>query len=179
MKTHVEAPTGLDELFFHELQDIYDAEKQMVTALPKMTQAAASPALAAAFTDHLVQTQTHVERLEAVFESLGIAKKGVPCPGMEGLIEEGEEMIDQEFEDATRDAGLIGAAQKMEHYEIAAYGTLIAHALRLGYTEDAGLLRQTLGEEKETDLLLSDLAASEVNGEAEDGTDEDEGDASI
>lgn len=180
MKSKTESPTGLNELFVSELKDIYDAEKQLVKALPKMAKAASSEKLAAAFTDHLAQTKGHVERLESVFESLETAKRGTHCPAMEGLIEEGKGVIEENFDDATRDAGLIAAAQKVEHYEIATYGTLVAHARHLGREEIIELLQQTLDEEKETDSLLTELAESEINIEAQavetESEDEDERD---
>jgi len=177
MATKSEPLTGLEKLFVEEIRDLYDAEKQLVKALPKMAKAASSPKLSAAFTDHLGQTRGHVERLESVFQSIDFVAKGKKCAAMEGLVEEGKEIIEEDIDDATRDAGLIGAAQKVEHYEIASYGTAIAHARRLGYTEVIDLLKQTLDEEKEADELLTELAETEVNLEADDGTEEDDEDA--
>jgi ferritin-like metal-binding protein YciE len=156
----------MTELFVDELKDILDAEKQLVKALPKMAKAAASEKLQAAITDHLAQTKEHVNRLERVFQSLDMAARGKHCAAMEGLIEEGKEVIEMDLEDAVRDAGLIGAAQKVEHYEIASYGTLIAHARRLGHDEAVTQLQQTLDEEKQTNDSLTELAESEVNVEA-------------
>ncbi|MFO1021251.1 MAG: ferritin-like domain-containing protein [Planctomycetales bacterium] len=157
----------LDDLFVHGLKDIYNAEKQLVKALPKMAKAANSEDLKAGFEEHLEQTREHVNRLEKIFKSLDVAARGIKCAAMEGLVEEGGEMIDEEAEPAVRDAGLIAAAQKVEHYEIATYGTLATYADQLGYDKAAGLLRQTLEEEKETDQKLTELAMSEINQEAE------------
>jgi len=156
----------LDDLFIHELRDIYNAEKQLVKALPKMAKAASSERLQAGFQEHLQQTQGHVDRLETIFESLEVKGSGVKCAAMEGLVEEGAEAIDMDAEPPVRDAGLIAAAQKVEHYEIASYGTLATFAELLGHSEAVELLQQTLAEEKETDQKLTQLAESEINQEA-------------
>jgi ferritin-like metal-binding protein YciE len=149
------------------LKDVYDAEKQLVKALPKMAKASTSEKLQAGFEEHLRQTEGHVERLETIFKSLGVAAKGTKCAAMKGLVEEGSEMISEHAEDAVKDAGLIMAAQKVEHYEIATYGTLVTFAELLGQSEARELLEQTLQEEKETDEKLTDLAESEINVEAQ------------
>lgn len=159
--------SALNELFVEELKDILDAEKQLVKALPKMAKAATSEKLQGAFTEHLEQTKGQVERLEKVFQSLDVAARGKHCAAMEGLVEEGKEVIEDDLEDAVRDAALIGAAQKVEHYEIASYGTLIAHARLLGRDDAVSLLQETLDEEKQTDENLTELAESEINIEAE------------
>jgi ferritin-like metal-binding protein YciE len=156
----------LDDLFAHGLRDIYNAEKQLVKALPKMAKATASEKLRAGFEEHLEQTEGHVERLETIFNSLDLSSRGVKCKAMAGLVEEGGEMIDEDAEPAVKDAGLISAAQKVEHYEIASYGTLIAFAELLGHSDAVDLLKQTLEEEKQTDEKLSELAESEINVQA-------------
>ncbi len=169
--------SALEELFVDELKDIFDAEKQLVKALPKMAKAATSDKLQGAISEHLEQTKGHVQRLEKVFQSLDMAARGKHCMAMEGLISEGKEIIEDDLDDAVRDAALIGAAQKVEHYEIASYGTLIAHARHLGHDEAIELLQETLDEEKQTDENLTELAESEVNIEAEtEGEDEAEED---
>ena len=157
---------SLDDLFIHELKDLLSAEKQLVKALPKMAKGAASEALRESFEDHLEQTKGHVERLEAIFENLGKAARAEHCKGMEGLIEEGSKLLEEEGEGMVKDAALIGAAQRVEHYEIAAYGTARALAELLGNKQAVKLLQQTLDEEKETDEKLTELAMSEVNVEA-------------
>ncbi|UPK70643.1 ferritin-like domain-containing protein [Chitinophaga filiformis] len=155
------------QLFVDQLKDIYWAEKALVKALGKMQKAATSEELADAITTHQEQTREHVARLERVFESIGQTAKAKKCPAMEGLIEEGQEVIDDTEEDsAVRDAGLIVCAQKIEHYEIATYGSLRTLANRMGHEEAVQLLEQTLNEEKETDVLLTQLAESSVNEEA-------------
>lgn len=174
MKAHTKSGSALNELFIEELKDILDAEKQLVKALPKMAKAATSEKLQEAFTEHLKQTKGQVERLEKVFQSLDVAARGKHCEAMEGLVEEGKEVIEDDLEDAVRDAALIGAAQKVEHYEIASYGTLIAHARLLGHEDAVTLLQETLEEEKQTDGNLTELAESEINIEAEESDDEDE-----
>ena len=157
----------LDDLLQHELKDLYSAETQLVKALPKMAKAATNPQLKSGFEEHLDQTKEHVERLKEISELLGILLTGHKCKAMEGLIEEGGELISEDAEDAVRDAGLIGAAQRVEHYEIAAYGTAKALAFQLGHHEVVELLEETLNEEKETDAKLTELALSQVNEEAE------------
>lgn len=154
-------------LYVEELRDIYSAEKQLTKALPKMAKAAASEELRSGFTEHLEQTRGHVERLEQIFEALGERAGGKKCVGMEGLIEEGSEVMQEDFDGDVMDAALISAAQRVEHYEIAAYGTVCAFADLLGETEQASLLRQTLDEEKATDEKLTELS-QEVNVAAND-----------
>jgi len=145
---------GLKELYVDELKDLYNAENQLVKALPKAAKAASSEELRAGFEEHLEQTKSHVQRLEQIFEMLDESPKGKKCKGMEGLIEEGSEIMEEDFEGALLDAALIGAAQRVEHYEIAAYGTVRAFAEELGESEHASLLAETLEEEKETDLIV-------------------------
>ncbi len=166
------AAEGFRELYIAELKDIYSAENQLVKALPKMAKASTSDELRSGFEEHLEQTKGHVERLEQIFEMLGESPKGKKCAGMEGLVEEGSEMIKEDFEGSVKDAGLIGAAQRVEHYEIAAYGTVRALAETLGETEHVSLLEETLEEEKETDEKLTELAKT-INQEAE-GDEEEE-----
>lgn len=163
----------LDELFLEEIRDLYDAEKQLTKALPKMAKAAVSDELRSAFEEHLEQTQGHVARLEQVFESIGEKARGKKCAAMAGLIEEGQEMAKETEETPVRDAGLIAAAQKVEHYEISAYGSARTHAELLGHEDAVQLLEQTLGEEKETDEKLTELAQN-VNVEANSGEDGEE-----
>jgi ferritin-like metal-binding protein YciE len=158
--------TNLEELFQHDLRDTLDAEKQLLKALPKMAKACTSEDLRAAFEEHKAVTEKQVERLETIFQSLGKAARGKHCAGMEGLIKEGQQLIEENDASAALDAGLIGAAQKVEHYEIAAYGTLATYAKMLGNEEALSLLVETLDEEKQTDEKLTDLAA-EINFEAE------------
>jgi ferritin-like metal-binding protein YciE len=156
----------LNDLFNHELKDLYSAEKQLVKALPKMAKAATNEDLKAGIEEHLEQTKGHVDRLDQIAGKLGNALTGHKCKAMEGLIEEGSELISEDGDDSVRDAGLIGAAQRVEHYEIAAYGTARALANQLGHDDIADLLEQTLEEEKATDQKLTELAESAVNAEA-------------
>ena len=156
---------SLHGLYLDELRDIYSAEKQLTKALPKMARAAASEELRNGFTEHLEQTNGHIERLEQIFEALGERASGKKCVGMEGLITEGSEVMEDGFEGNVLDAALISAAQRVEHYEIAAYGTLCAFADLLGETQHASLLRETLEEEKQTDEKLSELS-DEINAAA-------------
>jgi ferritin-like metal-binding protein YciE len=156
----------LEDLLVEQLRDLYNAENQLVKALPKMAKAAATPALQQGFEEHLEQTRGHVNRLEQVFERLGQKARGKKCEAMIGLVEEGKEIIDEDAEPAVKDAGLIAAAQKVEHYEIATYGTVRTWAQRLGYDDAAQLLQQTLQEEEETDRKLTRIAESMVNEEA-------------
>ena len=160
------AAENLQELFVEELRDIYDAEKQLTKALPKMAKAAESEALRAAFEEHLEITRMHVERAEEVFKVLGVAARGKPCAGMKGLIEEGSEKIEELEKGSTLDAALIASAQKVEHYEIATYGTLATFADVLNLQEAKDLLGQTLEEEKEADEKLTGIAG-QINPEAE------------
>jgi ferritin-like metal-binding protein YciE len=156
----------LQDLFIDVLKDTYDAEHQITKALPKMAKAASTPELKAAFEDHLLQTETHISRLEQVFEGQGKKATRKSCKGMKGLLEEGSELIKEDAEPSVLDAGLIAAAQKVEHYEISAYGTLIAYANLLGANDAVGLFQQTLDEEKQTDKNLTELAESSINIEA-------------
>ncbi|AWO01405.1 ferritin-like domain-containing protein [Chitinophaga alhagiae] len=153
-------------LFMEELKDIYWAEKHLVKALPKMQKAATTMELVNAFADHLTATKEHVSRVEEIFELMGMRPVAKKCEAMEGLVAEAQELIEEEEESAVLDAGLIIAAQKVEHYEIAAYGSLRTLATRMGHTDAANLLEQTLDEEKETDSLLTQIAESSVNEEA-------------
>jgi len=156
----------LEDLLHHELKDLYSAENQLVKALPKMAKAATNPELKAGFEEHLEQTREHVERLDEISSQLGKKLTGHKCKAMEGLIQEGADLIDEDAEDSVRDAGLIGAAQRVEHYEIAGYGTARALAARLGKEDIADVLAQTLDEEKETDAKLTEIAESAVNADA-------------
>jgi ferritin-like metal-binding protein YciE len=158
---------SLEDLFIDELKDMYNAENQLTRALPKMAKKANSDELRKAIETHLEETQNQIERLEKVFEELNQTAKGKTCQAMKGLIEEGTEIMEETSEDVVRDAGIISAAQKVEHYEIASYGTLVTFAKNLGYNKAAELLEQTLEEEKKTDQLLTDLAVSGINQEAE------------
>ena len=157
---------NLSNLFLNELKDVYNAEKQIVTALPRMAKAASSPDLAEAFAAHLAETHGHVQRLERIFESLGQTARGKKCKGMEGLLEEGKEILEEEGEDSVIDAALISAAQRVEHYEMAAYGCLKAYAELLGYSDAVKLLNQTLEEEEAADEKLSTLADGGINSAA-------------
>ena len=157
---------SLETLYVEELRDIYNAENQLLKALPKMAKAAASPELKQAFEDHLEQTEEHVERLDEIFEKLDKKPTGKTCQAMKGLVEEGAEIMEHEGEDFVIDAGLIAAAQKVEHYEIASYGTVRAWADMLGEEDAAELLQQTLDEEGETDKRLTELAEEIVNVQA-------------
>jgi ferritin-like metal-binding protein YciE len=152
------ADKGLRELYIDELKDLYNAEGQLVRALPKMAKGADSEELRHGFEEHLEQTKGHVQRLEEIFEALGESPKGKKCKGMQGLIEEGAEVLDEDYEGSILDAALIGAAQRVEHYEIAAYGTARAMAEVLGESNHVTLLTDTLQEEKETDEKLTELA---------------------
>jgi ferritin-like metal-binding protein YciE len=156
----------LQKLFVSELRDIYHAEGQLLKALPKMAEAASSEELKEAFETHLKETEEHVERLEEVFELLGEKPKGKVCHGMKGLIEEGSEILEEDGEDSVLDAGIIVAAQKVEHYEIAAYGSVRTFAELLGQNEAVELLQATLDEESAANELLNKLAQDSVNPEA-------------
>jgi ferritin-like metal-binding protein YciE len=158
---------------------MYDAEKQLTKALPKMAKAASSEELRAAFESHLEETRGHIDRLEQVFEQLDEPVKGKHCDGIAGIIEEGKSMMEEKLDDTTMDAALIGAGQKAEHYEMASYGTLIAGAQGMGHNEAAMLLQETLDEEKAADEKLNELAEGGINQEAADAAhagDEDEED---
>ena len=153
----------LHDLMIAELKDLYSAETQLVRALPKMAKAAGNENLKKAITAHLEQTKGQVARLEEIFGMLDTSPRGKKCKAMEGLCEEGAEMAEEEGEDQVRDAGIIASAQRVEHYEIAAYGSTIAFARQMGHDEIVTLLEQTLEEEKATDVLLSELAMNDVN----------------
>jgi ferritin-like metal-binding protein YciE len=153
----------LKDLYIHELKDLYSSEKQIIKALPKMVKAATDEQLAAGFQKHLEQTKEHAVRLEKLLKSHEQTTRGPKCKGMEGVLEEGAEMIEEEAEDDVRDAGLIAAAQRVEHYEMAGYGTARAYAELLGDKEGAELLETTLKEEGETDKKLTKLAKSVIN----------------
>jgi ferritin-like metal-binding protein YciE len=165
---------SLDDLLVHELQDIYNAEGQILKALPKMTKAATHPELKQAFEEHRQQTEGQVRRLEQAFKLLGVPAKGKKCEGMAGLIEEGKKVMEQDAETAVMDAALIAAAQKVEHYEIASYGCILTYAEMLGYDQVHELLGQNLDEEETTDQKLTALAENVINQEAEDAGEEEE-----
>lgn len=162
------APTfnNLRDLYLNELRDLYSAETQLLDALPKMADAATSPQLKQAFTSHLAETQTHATRLEQIFSSLGEKPTGETCAAMKGLISEGEDYVKAGGDSSVRDAGLIGAAQRVEHYEMAGYGTARALAIRLNEKEAADTLGMTLEEEAAADKKLTTIAESEVNAAA-------------
>ena len=157
----------LEDLYTDLLKDLYSAEKQLVKALPKLAKNAQSPDLQMAFQEHLKQTEGHVERIERIFSDLDGSPRGKKCVGMEGLVEEGNELLKEKTEPDVLDAGLIAAAQKVEHYEIASYGTARAWAERLGYNQAARLLQQTLDEESMANEKLTRIAESHVNMEAQ------------
>lgn len=164
---------NLQELLVEEMRDIYNAEGQLLKALPKMAKAAQSERLKEAFERHLEETEQQIERLERAFESLGEPVKGKKCAAMEGLLTEGKEIMDEHKESPLLDAALICAAQKVEHYEIASYGTLCTWAELLGLDEVADLLKETLDEEKTTDETLTEIAESEINVEAVEAEEEE------
>ena len=153
----------LRDLYVHELKDLYSAEQQLIKALPKMAKAATNEELAAGFKEHLEQTREHAQRLERVLSALGQTTRGPKCQGMEGIVAEGAEMIEEEGDDEVKDAGLIAAAQRVEHYEMAGYGTARTYAELLDDNEGVKLLSQTFKEEKETDEKLTKLAKSAIN----------------
>ncbi len=154
------------DAFVDELRDTYSAEKQVSKALPKMAKAATSPELRAAFTTHLEETRGQIQRLEEVFASIGEKVKGKHCDGMAGIIEEGQGVMSEKYDDDTMDACLIAAAQRVEHYEMAAYGTLVAWAKTMGHNEAVQLLQETLDEEEAADEKLSGLAEGKINKQA-------------
>ena len=156
----------LKDLYIEELKDVYSAETQITEALPKMIKATSSSQLKSAFEDHLEQTQRQIERLEKIFAAHNESPKGKTCKGMQGLIKEGEEMMKERASDEVRDAALISAAQRVEHYEIAAYGTLRTYARMLNLNDDMKLLETTLNEESQTDEKLTKLAESSINQQA-------------
>ena len=176
------AQKTLQDAFIDEIRDIYDAERQLTRALPKLAKAATTPELKQAFTDHLAETENQIERLEKVFEALGERARGKRCEGMAGIIEEGSALLEEEFDEASLDAALIAAGQRAEHYEMATYGTLVAWARELGHMEVGEFLQQNLDEEKAADEKLSSMAEGGVNQEAAtafangtEGEEEDEG----
>jgi ferritin-like metal-binding protein YciE len=154
---------SLEKLYVEEVRDIYNAEKQLLRALPRMAKAAESAELSQEFTKHLRETQGHVQRLERILRDLGQAVRGKQCKGMMGLIEEGKEKLEEESEAAVLDAALIASAQKVEHYEIATYGCLRTYAQLLGYDQAAKLLEQTLAEEEAADKKLTELGEGGIN----------------
>ncbi len=157
---------SLDDLLVEELQDLYDAESQLVKALPKMAKAASNDTLKRAFEEHLEQTKGHVNRLEQVFQSLGQKAKSKTCEAMKGLVEEASDFLDESAEASVRDAGMIACAQKVEHYEISGYGSVRTWAQQLGHHEAVRLLQQTLDEEAATDKKLTQIAESMSNRQA-------------
>lgn len=160
------ALNSLQDLFSEQIADLYNAETQLVDALPKMSEAAASQELRQAFDQHLAQTRQHVQRLEQIYEQTGVERMNKECKGMKGLIAEGQEVIKERGNDVTKDAALIAAAQRVEHYEIAGYGTVRTYAERLGFEEAISLLEQTLEEESKTDEMLTSLATDGINAAA-------------
>src|SRR5687768_27729 len=164
--------TTLDQLLEDELKDIYSAEHQLLKALPEMAQATESKDLRASFEKHLEQTKTHVQRIEEICRDLKIEPSGKTCAGMGGLIKESEEVIQSDMDTEPKQAALIGAAQRVEHYEIAAYGTARAHAKQLAYVKAFEVLTQTLNEEKDTDQKLTHLAENRANVKAALGSSE-------
>jgi len=176
------AQTGtLHDAFLDELRDAYDAEKQLTKALPKLAKASTSPKLRAAFEAHLEETRGHVDRLEQVFASLDEKVRGKHCDGIAGIIDEGKAIMEEDFDEATMDACLIAAGQRTEHYEIAAYGTLVAWARDMGHADAEALLKETLDEEKAADKKLTSIAESGINQDAADSAhpanEQDEDDA--
>lgn len=164
---------NLEKLFVEQLKDIYNAEKQIVRALPRMSKAAGDQELKKAFDTHLRDTEKQVDRLEQIFNDLGTKAQGKKCLGMEGLIEEAKELLQEDVDEAVLDAGLIAAAQKVEHYEMAAYGCLKTYARLLGNDTAVKLLEQTLSEEKNADQLLTEIAERSINVEAMEGKTEE------
>ena len=164
------AQKTLQEAFIDEVRDTYDAERQLTKALPKMAKAATAPELKDAFTSHLEETRGQIERLEKVFELLDEKVRGKHCAGIAGIIEEGSSMMEEDFDEATMDASLIAGGQRAEHYEMAAYGTLVAWARELGHTDAAELLQATLDEEKAADEKLTMLAQDGFNPDAANGS---------
>jgi ferritin-like metal-binding protein YciE len=157
---------NMNDLFLHTLADIYYAEQQIVKALPEMVQKATEPQLKQGFQTHLRESETHVKRLEQIFQKLGVKAKGVDCPAIDGIIEEAEEVAGEVSDKSVLDAALIAAAQAVEHYEMTRYGTLIAWAKQLGRNDVVSLLQQTLDEEKATDQKLTSMAEAHVNRKA-------------
>jgi ferritin-like metal-binding protein YciE len=168
------AASTFHDAFIDELRDTYDAERQLTKALPKLAKAATSPELREAFESHLEETRGQIERLERVFESLDEKVRGKHCDGIAGIIEEGKSIMGEDFDDSTLDALLVAAGQRAEHYEMAAYGTLVAWAKIMGHTDAADLLQETLDEEKAADVKLSALAEGGINQVAADALESDE-----
>ena len=170
------AQDGLRTLWIDELRDLYDAENRLVKAIPKMAKAASSAKLRAGFEEHLEQTKGHVDRLKEIFDNIGEKAKAKKCAGMMGIIKEGDEILQEDFAGPVMDAAIISAAQRVEHYEIAAYGCVRDWAELLGENEAAQLLEKTLEEEKETDQKLTELARDQVNPQAKElsGSEEEE-----
>ena len=158
---------SLRDLYIDQLKDLYSAENQLIKALPKMAKAASDDQLRTAFENHLEETRGHAERLQQIFEKLGARPTGKKCKAMEGLVAEGKEMMDEDAEPEVMDAGLIAAAQRIEHYEIAGYGTVRTYAELLGDKEAARLLQQTLDEEGKTDKMLTQIAEDTINVQAQ------------
>lgn len=167
------ALNNLQDLYVDELKDLYSAEQQLLKALPKMAKAAFAPELKDAFDKHLEQTRHQVERLEQIFTKLGHTPRGKKCVGMQGLIEEGSELLKEKAEPAVKDAGLIAAAQRLEHYEMAGYGSVRTYAEMLGFQDAARALQQTLDEEGDADHKLTQLAEGMINARAEQGSSDD------
>lgn len=163
---------SLEDLFEDELKDIYNAERQVLSSLPKMSKMVDSEELKEALEHHLEQTKTQIERIEKVFEEIGKPARGKKCLAMEGIINEGKEIMEETMDNNTMDAGIIAAAQKVEHYEIASYGTVIAWAKTLGYHKAVELLTETLEEEKNTDRILTKVATTIANERAAQETEE-------
>ena len=170
---------SLETMFIEQLKDLYDAERRLTKALPKLSEAATNTGLKEALDAHLAETEEHVSRLERIFEQMGTPAKGKACAGIKGIIEEADEHVNEDFEDdGLRDATIIGAAQRAEHYEMAAYGTAIAHARLLGHEEAVSLLEETLNDEKSADKKLTQIAETVVNLDAANTeSHEDEADA--
>ncbi len=158
---------NLQDLYVDELKDLYNAEQQILKALPKMAKAASSSELKHAFDEHIEQTREQVKRLDRIFQDLGKAPRGKKCMGMRGIIEEGNELLKEKTDASVKDAGLISAAQRVEHYEMAGYGTVRTYAQVLGYNDQAQILQQTLNEEGDTDHILTQLAENTINSQAE------------
>ena len=166
---------NLQDLYIEELRDVYNAESQILKALPKVIDAATSEELRSALEDHLDQTKEHVERLDEVFQNLGANPKGKKCAAMEGLVKECDEVLSEDMDENVRDAAIIASCQRIEHYEIAVYGTICTYAKLLDRDDDLDLLGQTLDEEKEADETLTDIAESNINPEAAEAESEEEG----
>ena len=173
MTTKKNESTGLMKLFEDQLADLYYVEKQLLKALPKMAKKATNEELSEAFTDHLAETETQVGRLEDIFASIGKTAKAKKCPAIDGILEEGKEIMEEFADDAALDAGLVSAAQKVEHYEITSYGSLKAWAEQLELTEAVALIEETMDEEKAADEKLSEIAETVVNIEADEEEEEE------